>query len=96
MNKKRTILRQLSTQAKAIMRDDAGAVGVRDNWRERSKMLRPQLNEVNARRLGITKRDLDTSLLMSFSGQRVGLYREGTNLMPIIVRLPHFLQEIPP
>ncbi len=82
------ILRQLSTQAKAIMRDDAGAVGVRDNWRERSKMLRPQLNEVNARRLGITKRDLDTSLLMSFSGQRVGLYREGTNLMPIIVRLP--------
>ncbi len=25
---------------------------------------------------------------MSFSGQRVGLYREGTNLMPIIVRLP--------
>ena len=82
------VLRQLSAQAKAIMRDDAGAVGVRDNWRERSKMLRPQLNEVNARRLGITKRDLDTSLLMSFSGQRVGLYREGTNLMPIIVRLP--------
>lgn len=52
------------------------------------QIRRPQLNEVSARRLGITKRDLDTSLLMSFSGQRVGLYREGTNLMPIIVRLP--------
>jgi multidrug efflux pump subunit AcrB len=82
------VLRQLSVQAKTIMRRDPGAVGIRDNWRERSKMLRPQLNEVNARRLGITKRDLDTSLLMSFSGQRVGLYRESTNLMPIIVRLP--------
>ncbi len=82
------ILRQLSSKTKAIMREDIGATGIRDNWRERSKMLRPQLNEVNARRLGITKRDLDTSLLMSFSGQRVGLYREGTNLMSIIVRLP--------
>jgi multidrug efflux pump subunit AcrB len=82
------VLRQLSVQAKTIMRQDSGAVGIRDNWRERSKMLRPQLNEANARRLGITKRDLDTSLLMSFSGQRVGLYRESTNLMPIIVRLP--------
>jgi multidrug efflux pump subunit AcrB len=82
------ILRQLSSKAKAIMRNDTGATGIRDNWRERSKMLRPQLNEVNSRRLGITKRDLDTSLLMSFSGQRVGLYREGTNLMSIIVRLP--------
>jgi multidrug efflux pump subunit AcrB len=82
------ILRQLSSKTKAIMRKDPGATGIRDNWRERSKMLRPQLNEVNSRRLGITKRDLDTSLLMSFSGQRVGLYREGTNLMSIIVRLP--------
>ena len=82
------VLRQLSFKAKAIMRADPGATGIRDDWRERSKMLRPQLNEVNARRLGITKRDLDTSLLMSFSGQRVGLYREGTNLMPIMVRLP--------
>ena len=82
------ILRRLAVQAKAIMHDDPGATGVRDDWRERSKMLRPQLNEVNARRLGISKRDLDNSLLRSFSGQRVGLYREGTNLMPILVRLP--------
>ena len=82
------VLRQLSSKAKAIIREDPGATGIRDDWRERSKMLRPQLNEVNARRLGITKRDLDTSLLMSFTGQRVGLYREGTNLMPITVRLP--------
>jgi multidrug efflux pump subunit AcrB len=82
------VLRRLAVQAKEIMHADPGATGVRDDWRERSKMLRPQLNEVNARRLGISKRDLDNSLLRSFSGQRVGLYREGTNLMPIMVRLP--------
>ena len=82
------VLRRLAVKAKAIMNADPGATGVRDDWRERSKMLRPQLNEVNARRLGISKRDLDNSLLRSFSGQRVGLYREGTSLMPIMVRLP--------
>ena len=82
------VLRQLAAQAKAIIREDPAATGIRDDWRERSKMLRPQLNEANARRLGITKKDLDNSLLMSFSGQRVGLYRDGTNLMPILVRLP--------
>jgi multidrug efflux pump subunit AcrB len=82
------VLRRLAYQAKNIMREDPGATGIRDDWRERSKMLRPQLNEANARRLGITKRDLDNALLMSFSGYNVGLYRDGTNLMPILVRLP--------
>jgi len=51
-------------------------------------MLRPQLSEANARRLGISKKDLDNALLMSFSGINVGLYRDGTNLIPILVRLP--------
>ena len=82
------VLRGLAVQTKEIFRADPGAVGIRDDWRERSKMIRPQLNEVAARRLGITKRDLDTSLLGSFSGVEVGLYRQGTNLIPIVVRLP--------
>jgi multidrug efflux pump subunit AcrB len=82
------VLRQLAFKAKNIMREDPNATGIRDDWRERSKMMRPQLNEANARRLGITKQDLDNALLMSFSGFRVGLYRDGTNLMPIVMRLP--------
>ncbi|MFT5139366.1 MAG: multidrug efflux pump subunit AcrB [Lysobacterales bacterium] len=82
------VLRKLAVQAKEIFRQDYNAVGIRDDWRERSKMIRPQLNEAAARRLGITKRDLDRALLGSFSGAKVGLYRQGTNLIPIIVRLP--------
>ena len=82
------VLRRLAVEAKKIFRADPNTVGIRDDWRERSKMIRPQLNEVTARRLGITKRDLDTALLGSFSGVNVGLYRQGTNLIPIVVRLP--------
>jgi multidrug efflux pump subunit AcrB len=82
------ILRKLAVQAKHIFRGDYNAIGIRDDWRERSKMVRPQLNEAAARRLGITKRDLDSALLRSFDGVNVGLYREGTQLLPIIARLP--------
>jgi multidrug efflux pump subunit AcrB len=82
------VLRQLASQAKPIMRNDPMATGVRDDWRQRSKMLRPQFNEANARRLGISKKDLDNALLMSFAGVHVVLYRAGTNPIPLLVRLP--------
>ncbi len=82
------VLRGLAVQAKEIFRADPNATGIRDDWRERSKMIRPQLNEAAARRLGITKRDLDNALLGSFSGANVGLYRQGTELIPIVARLP--------
>lgn len=82
------VLRQLSEQAKAIFRADAGAFNVKDDWRERTKVIRPQLNEHKARRLGINKSDVDALLLTSFSGNRVGLYRDGTQMLPIIARSP--------
>ena len=82
------VLRSLAVQAKEIFRQDYNAVGIRDDWRERSKMVRPILNETAARRLGIDKRDLDQALLRSFGGVTVGLYRQGTQLIPIVARLP--------
>ncbi len=82
------VLRKLAVQAKETFRQDYNAVGIRDDWRERSKMIRPQLNETAARRLGINKRDLDQALLRSFEGVNVGLYRQGTQLIPIVARLP--------
>ncbi|MCV6037452.1 hypothetical protein OFP00_30695, partial [Escherichia coli] len=45
-------------------------------------------NESQARRYGITKSDVDDFLSMSFSGMTIGLYRDGTTLMPIVARLP--------
>ncbi|RUO19523.1 efflux RND transporter permease subunit [Aliidiomarina haloalkalitolerans] len=82
------VLRQLSLQAQAIFRADPGLNLIRDNWRERSKVLRPQFNESHARRVGITKQDIDDLILANFQGKRVGVYRDGTNLLPIVVRAP--------
>ncbi|TLX51859.1 MFS transporter [Pseudoalteromonas ruthenica] len=82
------VLRQLAEQAKQILASDAGAFHIRDDWRHRTKLIRPQLNEQKARRLGISKTDLDELLLTSVSGKKVGLYRDGTQLLPIIARSP--------
>ena len=82
------VLRDLAARAKAILAADTATVGVRDDWRERSKLVRPQFAEQQARLVGVSKQDLDTLLLYSFSGVNTGLYRDGTTLMPIIARAP--------
>lgn len=83
-----TVLRTLAAQVMDIMYADPGATNIRHDWRERTQVLEPKFNESQARRYGITKSDVDDFLSMSFSGMNVGLYRDGTTLMPIVARLP--------
>lgn len=83
-----TVLRSIAAQVMDIMRADKGAFNIRHDWRERTKVLEPQFNESQARRYGITKSDVDDFLAMSFSGKSIGVYRDGTTLMPIVARLP--------
>ncbi|MDX1525723.1 MAG: efflux RND transporter permease subunit [Pseudidiomarina maritima] len=82
------VLRQLADQARQIMAADAGVHNLRDNWRQRTKVLEVDFNEAAARRLGITKQDVDDVLKRNFTGQTVGVYRDGTELLPILVRAP--------
>lgn len=82
------VLRQLAAKAEELIGEDEGAYNIRDDWRARTKMIRPQFNEQKARRLGISKSDLDNVLLTSLSGKQVGVYRDGTQLLPIIARSP--------
>ena len=82
------VLRNLSAQAKDIFHQDLGAFNIQDDWRERTKVIRPQFNEAMGRRVGVTKQDLDLLLQTNFSGKQVGLYREDTKLLPIVARAP--------
>ncbi|CAH1202540.1 Transporter, AcrB/D/F family [Vibrio harveyi] len=83
-----TVLRTIAAQVMDVMYADPGATNIRHDWRERTQVLEPQFNESQARRYGITKSDVDDFLSMSFSGMNIGLYRDGTTLMPIVARLP--------
>lgn len=82
------VLRELSAKAQAILAADEGAHNIRDDWRQQTKVIRPVLNEPAARRVGITKSDLDNLLLTSFTGRQIGVYRDGTDTLPIVSRPP--------
>jgi multidrug efflux pump subunit AcrB len=82
------VLRQLAEEAKAIMRADAEAKDVRDDWRSPVKVLTPVFNESVGRQLGINREDLGAALQYAFDGTPVGTYRDGIRLLPINLRAP--------
>lgn len=82
------VLREIALQVEDILNADPGSRNVRHNWRNRVKELVPQFNESKARRLGISKEDLSNSLQSAFGGSHIGVFRDGTQMLPIISRLP--------
>ncbi|PWI31955.1 MFS transporter [Vibrio albus] len=82
------VLREIARQVEDILNADPGTRNVRHDWRERVKELVPQFNESKARRLGITKQDLSETLQTAFGGSPIGVFRDGTQMLPIIARLP--------
>lgn len=94
-------LRRLADQVMDVLADQGRSMGVRHDWREREKVVRPSLLEMQARRNGITRVDAAQALETSFEGRVVGFYRapgsEGsgagtypqeTRLVPIVARPP--------
>ena len=82
------VLRRLASQAYQIINGVEVSDAVRTSWRNRVKVVRPQFLEDTGRRAGITKAMLDDALQINFSGRPVGVYRDGTDLIPIVVRAP--------
>ena len=83
-----TILRELSEEAKIIMRSDPNTKDIRDDWRQRVPVIRPQFAEAEARRAGVNRNDLASSIQVVTSGGIAGLYREDDTLLPIVFQLP--------
>lgn len=81
-------LRLIASQVDDILARDPATDSVRNDWQNRSKVIRPQYVAALGRELGVDKQDIDSALEMNFSGSRVGLYREGSDLLPVIVRPP--------
>ena len=92
-------LRALADEAVTIIREDGGAVCVRQDWREHEIVIQPRLLEHPALRNGITRVEVAKALETGFEGRVVGFYREPgdvgtgvypqeTRLLPIIARPP--------
>lgn len=79
------VLRSLAGKAKAIMAE-AGAVAVKDDWREQVKVVRPVLDINNARRLGLTQGEISNAIYGHLTGTTLGVYREADELRNIVMR----------
>ena len=83
-----SVLRSYADKVIAILEEEPDAINVRQDWRERTKVLQPVYNEAEGRRLGISKSELDQALAVNVSGETVGIFRQGSKLLPIVVRPP--------
>ncbi len=83
------VLRQLGQQMITQVFDQVeGAVNVRHDWRERTPVIMPRFDEAEGRRLGITQADLARAIARNVEGQYTGLIRDGSQLLPVILRPP--------
>ena len=82
------VLRRLAAEAMEIINAEPTATGVRHDWRNQVSVMRPIVDEFQSRRVGISKSQIDNALLMNFSGKTVGVYRETSDLLPIVARSP--------
>ncbi|MFN2410665.1 MAG: efflux RND transporter permease subunit [Halomonas sp.] len=80
------VLRQLGEQVEAEFRDTSHMTSVRTSWRNRVQAIEPVFLEDTARRLGVTREDLADTLALSTSGSQVGVYRDGSDLIPMVAR----------
>ncbi len=82
------VLRQVADQAIQIIREEPTAVNIRHDWRNQVMVIRPELEETRAREAGITKTSLNSALRQNFEGLPAGVYREGSHMLPIVLRSP--------
>ena len=80
------VLRDLTEQAKEMIREEDLAQYPRDSWREKTLYWKPIYSQVKGNRAGVTKENVANTLQMVTEGVAVGEYREGDVAMPILVK----------
>ncbi|HMO51185.1 MAG TPA: efflux RND transporter permease subunit [Kiritimatiellia bacterium] len=82
------VLRDLCNQARAIMQANPLAVNIKDDWRQPVRITRAVVRDEVAAQLGVTRPEIAATLEVAGEGRRVGVYREGEDVLPILARLP--------
>ena len=79
------VLRQLSDQTKTILRN-SGAIAVKDDWGSMTRVLRPEINDQAAQRVGLSRGDVAKAISEFFNGKAIGIFRDGDELLQIVFR----------
>src|SRR6185295_8583433 len=81
-------VRHWADEAKEILRKNPSMRGVNDNWNERIKMLRLEIDQDKARALGVTSQSIAQASRVMLSGSTIGQFRESDRLIDIVLRQP--------
>ena len=82
------VLRELGEKAIALLRADPNLREAQSDWRNRADMSVPQISEVRARKLGLSRAAIARALRVATAGLPIGAYLEGDEQLPIILRSP--------
>ncbi|MGR3369618.1 MAG: efflux RND transporter permease subunit [Sagittula sp.] len=81
------VLRALAVEAETVMREASDQTqDLRTDWRERELVIAPRYSEGRAQTAGVTREDVAATMKLATEGDRAGTFREGSRLIPIIVR----------
>jgi multidrug efflux pump subunit AcrB len=80
------VLRHLADQVLDVLRESPLAGLSQTNWRQRVASIVPTYNEERARYAGVSRTDIARATQQAYDGRRVGTYREGEELIPIVLR----------
>jgi multidrug efflux pump subunit AcrB len=80
------VLRDLARQGKKILQSSPYAKEVRTDMRQRVLKLVPEYDQETGRWTATSRSDIGHATKFAYDGLPVGLYREGDDLYPIIVR----------
>jgi multidrug efflux pump len=83
-----TVLRGLADEVRRTMAANPNARGVNDNWNESVKQIRLEVDQAKARALGVTSASIAQASRTTLSGSTIGQYREGDELIDIVLRQP--------
>ncbi|MDX1431143.1 MAG: efflux RND transporter permease subunit [Gammaproteobacteria bacterium] len=81
-------LRRVADAAAAILHADGRAKAIRNDWRQRVKVVEPVVADEEANNAGVSTPDVALAIKVGFEGERVGVFREGDELLPIVLRAP--------
>ena len=79
-------LRAYADHLKELMRANPNTRNVNDNWNEKVKVLRLDIDQDKARALGVTSQSLAQATNIFYSGATIGQLRERNDLISIVLR----------
>jgi multidrug efflux pump len=81
-------IKRLAEEVAAVMRGDERLRDVNTNWGNLAPMLRVDVDQDRARAAGVASRDVARTLYSVTDGLPVGQFREGDQLIDIVLRAP--------